>query len=384
METCEYHLWEEVYSSSYEEAEDSHFAWPAHVELEVDQPDVQSIACNCISEPQLTKVDVFAEYSYGGKKYLFTDPVGRMCECPICQGVVKEAQSVKCCKKTFCKDCLDEAMKRFKRCPLCRTQNPVTYENDAIDDGVNDLKVLCLHHGKGCEWSGHLLHEPQHREEKCDYEEVECKNRGFGCEVVAERRLMKQHVEEECDFREVPCKYCNEFQRVWEMEGHLPACPEHPVECVNGCGEEGLLRRNIAGHLEVCPEAVVDCPFKEMGCRESQLKMKDIQSHTTNAMSDHLALVMKTLVETKQAMQKQADVHQSETRGLNSRIDQLQMEVKAQRDETEGLRARMEQLQLGANTGKPVAVSETPAFGWLSGGVRPSKHHRNWGSSRYN
>ena len=297
------------------------------------------------------------EYRYGSKAYSFKDPVGRVFECPICHGIVKEAGSVKCCKKTFCKVCLDEALKRSSACPLCRTANPVVYENDAIDDLVNDLTVLCFHHGIGCEWSGHLLHEPQHREEKCGYEEVACENRGFGCEVVSERRFMKQHSKQECNYRQVPCTYCNEFQRVWEMKGHLPACPEHPVECVNGCGEEGLLRKNIAGHLEVCPEAVVDCPFKEMGCREGQLKMKDIQSHTTNAVSDHLALVMKSLVETKQhceqAMKKQADVHESETRGLNARIDQLQvevnarigqlqMEVNAQRGQTKGLRARME------------------------------------------
>ena len=63
---------------------------------------------------------------------------------------------------------------------------------------MNDLKVLCLHHGKGCQWSGHLLHEPQHREEKCDYEEVECENKGYGCETVGERQFMIQHLAEEC------------------------------------------------------------------------------------------------------------------------------------------------------------------------------------------
>ena len=112
-------------------------------------------------EPQLTKVAVFTEYNSGGKRYSFTDPVGHMCECQICQGVVKEAQSVRCCKKTFCKDCLDKALKKSSTCPLCRSENPMKYENDAIDDGVNNLKVLCLHHGKGCQWSGHLLHKPQ-------------------------------------------------------------------------------------------------------------------------------------------------------------------------------------------------------------------------------
>ena len=304
------------------------------------------------SETQITKVNVFAEYSYGGKRYSFTDPVGRIFECPICQGVVKEAQSMRCCKKTFCKDCLDEALKRSSTCPLCRTEYPESYENGAIDDGVNDLKVLCLHHGKGCEWSGHLLHEPQHREEKCDYEEVECENKGSGCKVVCERRFMQQHVEEECDYREVSCEYCSEVQRVWEMGMHLEACPEHPVECVNGCEEEGLLCKNMIGHLAVCPEAVVDCPFKEMGCREDQLKRKDIQSHTTNAVSDHLALVMKTLVETKQhceqAMQRQADTHKIETEGLKAQIQKLQVEAKANHkecnSETRGLKAHVQQL----------------------------------------
>ena len=285
------------------------------------------------------------EYSYGSEIYSFTNPVARIFECPICQGVVKKAQSVKCCKKTFCKQCLDEALKKSNRCPLCRTGNPVRYENDAIDDGVNDLMVLCLHHGRGCQWSGHLLHEPQHRDKKCDYEKVECEYRGLGCKVVAARRYMKQHVAEECDYREVPCKYCGELKRVREMGCHLETCPKHPVECVNGCGEEGLLRRNLAGHLEFCPEAAVDCPFKGMGCRKGRLKRKDIQSHTTNAVSDHLAVVMKSLVETKQAMQKQADVHNTETKALKASIKQLQVELAAYQKETK-VKAHTEELQV--------------------------------------
>ena len=55
---------------------------------------------------------------------------------------------------------------------------------------------------------------------------------------------------------------------MWEIIIHLTTCPEHPVACVNGCEEEGLLHKNFTSHLEICPEAVVDCPFKEMGCRK--------------------------------------------------------------------------------------------------------------------
>ena len=277
----------------------------------------------------------FTECSYGGRNYVFTDPVGRMFECPICQGVVKKAHSVKCCKKTFCKGCLDEALKKFNKCPLCRTGNPTAYENDAIDDGVNDFKVLCFHHRKGCEWSGHLLHEPQHREEKCGYEKVKCEKWRIGCGVVDERRCMKKHMEEDCWYREVPCQYCGELQKVWKLECHLTTCPDHPVACVNGCQVEGLLLKNIDSHLEVCPEAVVDCPYIEMGCKEHQLKRKDVQSHTTSAVSHHLALVMKNLVETKQAMRELADAHKIETECLKARIDQLQVEADAHKSKTE-------------------------------------------------
>ena len=326
------------------------------------------------------------EYSYSGTIYSFTDPVGHIFECPICQGVVNEARSVKCCKKTFCKSCIDEALKRYSTCPLCRSADTVAYENDAIDMLVNDLKVLCLHHGKGCEWSGHLLYEPQHREEKCDYEEVECENRGLlglRCTVVCERRCMKRHMEEECKFRHVPCKYCSQLQLFVSMNWHVVTCPEHPFECANGCGEKGLLRRNIAGHLEVCPEAVVDCPFKEMGCSEDQLKRKDIQSHTTNAVSDHLALVMKSLVETKrhceQAMQRQADTHKAQTDNLRAHIDQIQAEAVAHREETKALKACIKQLRTevqthNSKTEHQEAVGRAPSnptvcvhgwYGWL-------------------
>ena len=265
---------------------------------------------------------------------------------------------MRCCNKTFCKDCLREALGRYLTCPHCRNENPVAYNNDAIDMLVNDLKVLCLHHGKGCEWRGHLLYEPQHRTTECSYEEVACENWSSGCAVVCDRMLIKRHVKEECEWREIPCKYCSVPHAICKMKDHLRACPEHPVTCVNGCGEEGLLHKNIAGHLEVCPEAVVDCPFKEMGCHEGQLKRKDIQSHTTNAVSDHLALVMKSLVETKrhceQAMQRQADTHKAQTDNLRAHIDQLQAEAVAHRDihktEIRHLNARIQKLQKDTRT----------------------------------
>ena len=294
----------------------------------------------------------FTEYSYGGRTYAFTDltgPVCRMFECPICQGVVKKAYSVKCCKKTFCKGCLDEALKKFDKCPLCRAERPLTYENDAIDDGVNDFKVLCIHHAKGCEWSGHLFHEPKHREDTCGYEEVKCEMWEMGCEVVDERRYMKKHAVEECEYRNVSCEYCGDNQRAWEIETHLLSCPDYPVTCFSGCQVEGLLRKNIDSHQQVCPEAVVDCPFAEMGCKEVQLKRKDVESHTTSAMSHHLALVMKDLVEAKQAMQKQTDAHKSETEFLKARIDQLQVEADAYRNQTEFLKAQIKQLRTEAD-----------------------------------
>ena len=291
----------------------------------------------------------FTEYSYGGRSYTFTDPVGRIFECPICQGVVKKAYSVKCCKKTFCKDCLDEALKKSNKCPLCRAECPLTYENDAIDDGVNDFKVLCIHHAKGCEWSGHLLHEPKHREDTCGYEEVKCDMWGIGCEVVDERRYMKEHVVEECEYREISCEYCGEIERAGTMEIHLLSCPDYPDVCLNGCQVEGLLRKNVDSHEQVCPEAVVDCPFAEMGCKEVQLKRKDVESHTTSTMAHHLALVMKNLVEAKQAMQKQTDAHKSETEFLKARTDQLQVEADAYWNQTEFLKAEIQQLRTEAD-----------------------------------
>ena len=47
-------------------------------------------------------------------------PYNYIFECPICQRVVKKAQSMKCCKKTFCEDSLNEGLKRYLMCPHCR------------------------------------------------------------------------------------------------------------------------------------------------------------------------------------------------------------------------------------------------------------------------
>ena len=155
-----------------------------------------------------------------------------------------------CCKKTFCKGCLNEALKKSNNCPLCHAKSPLTYENDAVNDGVNDFKVLCIHHAKGCEWSGHLLYEPKYREDECAYKEICCEMWGMGCEVADEWRYIQKHVVEECKYRQVSCGHCGDI--------HLLSCPDNPVACFCGCQVEGLLRKNIDSQQQVCPEAVVD------------------------------------------------------------------------------------------------------------------------------
>ena len=130
------------------------------------------------------------------------------------------------------------------------------------------------------------------------------------------------------------------------------------------------MRKNIDSHQQVCPEAEVDSPFAEMGCKEVQLKRKDVESHTTSAMSHHLTLVMKNLVEAKQVMQKQTDAHKSETEFLKARTDQLQLEADAYRTQTDSVIKTL-QTEVSAATRSSIkgAVGEPTKMGKVYGNL---------------
>lgn len=231
------------------------------------------------------------ELQFGDLSYLFKEPVPRYLTCMICLGLLKEPVATDCCGKMFCTTHLSSKMD--KTCPACRTLGYSVSRNKGIDGIVNDLKVFCVHHTAGCEWSGHLCFEPNHRQsdEGCKFEVISCKA-GPGCGFRSQRQNMAAHTASECQLREFECEYCSVKGVYKAVVSHWDDCPEFPVACPNSCGLGEMRRKQLISHLATCPEHVITCQFSDIGCNAS-LKRRDEDEHMTASMAEHIVFLLK-------------------------------------------------------------------------------------------
>ena len=81
---------------------------------------------------------------------------------------------LKCKWRHFCESCL-------KYCPHCRTAGKAFSHviNKGLRSEINQLKIICSNHAKGCLWTGELGALKIHLESDkgCGFVEVNCPNR---------------------------------------------------------------------------------------------------------------------------------------------------------------------------------------------------------------
>ena len=68
--------------------------------------------------------------------------------CPIHYGILKDPCECNSCKNNFCKDCVNDFLKKQDICPLCKC-SPFSYrENISLGIIVNEIKFICQNCGK--------------------------------------------------------------------------------------------------------------------------------------------------------------------------------------------------------------------------------------------
>ena len=125
--------------------------------------------------------------AYGGHDNDFIDKIPRRFICQICTKVLCEPHLAVCCGQHFCESCLNKwfARQRGKQsCPhCCRAEGEAFHHviNKGLRSEVNQLKLRCCHHGKGCQWTGELGALKAHLESEsgCGFVMVECPNALF-------------------------------------------------------------------------------------------------------------------------------------------------------------------------------------------------------------
>ena len=257
-----------------------------------------------------------AEYSFLDKTEDF--------ECPICTRVLTAPVQTQCCGAVFCKGCINQwssptsmpspstgifaalsAMRATSNscCPHCRHSPLQFYDDKRTERMIKSLTVTCANHKSGCKWTGELRNLSNHLNctsiTGCDYQMIPCPRK---CGENVLRSRMGKH-SEDCIHRKVECKFCH-LTGYYKIitSCHYDECPKVEISCPNDCAISGLLRSQLQEHLKQCPLQIVSCDYANAGCTQ-RMARKDIEVHKVTAMSQHLNLVNKKLVEVLEHME---------------------------------------------------------------------------------
>ena len=239
--------------------------------------------------------------------------------CHICAKVLREPHLAVCCGQHFCESCLKQWLKQYHKqsCPHCRTAGKAFNHviNKGLRSEINQLKIMCSNHAKGCLWTGELGALKTHLEsdQGCGFVEVNCPNRCYTDDQTRTsilRNNLVWHLAAECCLRQYQCEHCghkdtyykitgrgsagqskpamlpckplslhvseltldDDFQPTYEpYSGHFHFEPLH-----TGAFQLPSWHVKETPHYDVCPEFPLTCPNK---CGAWGIKRKNMVSH---------------------------------------------------------------------------------------------------------
>ena len=154
-----------------------------------------------------------ASYIQGYDEERFVTTINRNFLCLICFNVLKDP--VLCPKNhhCFCRGCITKHLENSQRCPTCAdelTEETLTEPPRMVKDYLNESKIRCVYHDRGCEEIVQLQHLDQH-EDSCGYTPVVCTNPG--CGAILNKRDLAIHENELCECRKLKCHSCGEMTK---------------------------------------------------------------------------------------------------------------------------------------------------------------------------
>ena len=111
-------------------------------------------------------------------------------ECPVCLGILRDPYLNDCCGHHFCKACISQVEMGSGICPLCKKKGFKVFPNLDLKRKVNELRVKCLNHEHGCQWSGELRQLMSTHRIECEFAEKLCPH---GCGRSLSKRAMAEH-----------------------------------------------------------------------------------------------------------------------------------------------------------------------------------------------
>ena len=126
--------------------------------------------------------------------------------CSICQEVPKDPRLCKNKDHIFCLAHISRHLhQNSQTCPVCR--DPLTLETLRCPTGflknyLDDLKIKCDHHDRGCPAVVRLEDLPRHVDQ-CEFAPVMCGNEG--CGMFVNKNEKDDHEKNHCEFRNTKC-----------------------------------------------------------------------------------------------------------------------------------------------------------------------------------
>jgi hypothetical protein len=178
---------------------------------------------------------------------------------------------------TYCRDCLEKALKKARKCPACR--HPVTdsqlRRNRPLEGVITRLRVNCKH-ASPLQFSeelrrgdGGVAIPPAAKRARLTpaadltAEELATALREHGLEVTGEKEALAARLQ---DYRDAA--FCTWAGTVGELGAHLQQdCPWQPVVCTNaGCGQTWARRKMVEHVRSACEFRRVPCQFCATSC----------------------------------------------------------------------------------------------------------------------
>ena len=132
------------------------------------------------------------------KAYSFVSEPPEEYVCQVCTNVLQEPHLTECCGQHFCKGCLESWFKKSlgeRVCPHCREVDFVHIVSKPLQRKINELKVFCSNHDKGCKVTLKLEELKSHlslsNASGCGYVSIACPNE---CDMSVFRGEMDLHL----------------------------------------------------------------------------------------------------------------------------------------------------------------------------------------------
>lgn len=212
--------------------------------------------------------------------------------CPICRCPFVDPTKLNC-DHYFCRTCITTALSHqgseSKSCPTCRrrtSEDSVVAAPKLISRILDELRVKCLYHLKGCPEEMPRGAIQGHIDHYCGFVDIQCPSEN--CSLLVRR---KDASRKRCLHHRVHCQYCDELYYVFDIESHeTTECPFRKSPCPH-CKNE-FLHLDLETHSESCPDATIPCIAVPYGC-DFTAKRGAIDEHTTTCPLAKLAPLLK-------------------------------------------------------------------------------------------